>query len=199
MSTLVAPKFPKASASRAATLDLISRAPLATNRCIAKTVGISGERVRQIRQEHGLRAKRYPNTLISWPCPSCGAEVKMWTGARNGRKTVYCAVCAKREAGKARRVEIPPLICPDCGQGRIRKGRANALHAKKDYPNGLRCLQCYWKARRKEKTHCVYGHALTPDNMNIYMKPDGYVTRRCRTCDARRSRETYQRKARRQQ
>ncbi len=131
----------------AATLDLIFRMPGATtNRCIAGIVGISPERVRQIRQEHGLRPKRNPDTLLAWPCPECGAEVKMWSSHRHQRKTAWCSPCASRLAPKPRKALLP-LVCPDCGEGRIRKGRANALRAMKMGPK--RCMSCYSKARRR--------------------------------------------------
>lgn len=127
----------------AATLDSISRLPTATNRCIAGIVGISGERVRQIREEHSLRPKRNPNTLITWPCPTCGAEVRMWTSMRNAShpKSVWCRNCCRRETGKLRRLDLRPVVCQDCRKERIYKGRSNALRAMKKPPK--RCNSCH--------------------------------------------------------
>lgn len=139
--------------------DLIARKPQVDNTCIAKAVGVSRERVRQIRAAHNLginpHSHKVGNTLISWPCPSCGAEVKMWTYDRNQRNTALCATCRRQEAGLARRIELRPVVCPDCGRKRGYKNRANALAKMK--LGSIRCQSCAQKRRgAREKTAAGY-------------------------------------------
>src|SRR3989304_5606128 len=66
-------------------VELVKAGKLVNQNCAAKVLGISRQRVNQIIQREGLKLGReqQPNTLISWPCPGCGQEVKMWTAQRN--------------------------------------------------------------------------------------------------------------------
>jgi uncharacterized protein YqjF (DUF2071 family) len=48
----------------------------------------------------------------------------------------------------------------------------------------------YWR----EMTACRNGHALTPETISSYTRPDGRPTRRCKTCQQERDREYRERK-----
>jgi HNH endonuclease len=42
-------------------------------------------------------------------------------------------------------------------------------------------------------THCIYGHAFTPENTKLERRSGGKAARRCRECERRRKRECYAR------
>lgn len=41
------------------------------------------------------------------------------------------------------------------------------------------------------KTHCVHGHAYTPENTRMQRGADGYVSRVCRSCERAKNRRRY--------
>lgn len=45
------------------------------------------------------------------------------------------------------------------------------------------------RRRREAKTHCIHGHAYTPENTRLLITKDGYDHRMCRTCEVKRWRE----------
>jgi len=162
--------------------DLLQGPVKLTDTAIAEQVGLSRERIRQIRSALGVATRRQPNTLISWPCPSCGGTVEMYTNQRNRRQTAWCRQCAFKMAGAARRKPLVPVICMDCGAERIYKGRHNALTANKNPPK--RCNHCHGKwiqASHQPITHCKWGHEFTPENTYTYNN-----SRHCKECAKRR-------------
>jgi HNH endonuclease len=36
------------------------------------------------------------------------------------------------------------------------------------------------------KTHCIYGHPLTPENTYVYTRPNGRIFRQCKICQKRK-------------
>jgi len=110
--------------------------------CIAREIGLTTERVRQILREEGATGfrKRQPNTLISWPCPRCGAEVKMWTNYRNSGRTTYCVPCAREIGTEKRRgrKDRPRMLCTQegCSREKRHKGLCDThyMRSKSGYP-----------------------------------------------------------------
>lgn len=133
-----------------------------TAACAMPILGVSRQRIHQLERRTGQKLMRLnqPNTLISWPCPTCGSTVQMWTVQRNQRKSAFCRKCVQRETHRALRKEIKPLVCMDCGKERIYKGRRNALRAMKNPPK--RCASCNMRrvARNRKKVLCKRGHVL---------------------------------------
>jgi len=175
--------------TRALVYDLISRRPKSTDACMARAIGVSRERVRQIRKGFGILTRRQPNTLISWPCPGCAVEIKMWTNQRHARKTAWCARCATREAGHARRTPLVPIVCPDCGKARIYKGRANALAYQKRHPI-YRCQWCALRKAARERGHAEPRHPVTVVCIDCGKERQVPATTRslpvrCRPCNGR--------------
>ena len=88
-------------------LRLVENGQVVNQACAATLLGVSHQRVQQIVKAEGLRLGRtwQPNTLITWPCPDCGADVQVWTKHLRDRKTVYCGACSTR----ARERPVPTL------------------------------------------------------------------------------------------
>lgn len=103
-------------------IRLIDKDAVSSQKCAADVLGVSKQRVHQIVHEEGLSLGRtlQRNTLISWPCPGCGAAVRMWTKARSVERTTYCRSCsARRFAGvkpTGRRCTVPH--CENAHQAR---------------------------------------------------------------------------------
>lgn len=141
-------------------IRLIEKGGVSSQACAAGVLGVSRQRVNQIIAAEGLTLgkQHQPNIRIKWPCPSCGTTVKMWTSARNGRKTAFCRPCSrKRPDGNV------SLVCQDCGKTRLLQRSAAATHKstlcrpcwiKRDRPR----IRALGKARLKE--YCIHGHLL---------------------------------------
>lgn len=121
---------------------LVQSGKFQTQQCIADRVGLSRQRVSQVLQNAGIQfgCTKQPNTLLSWPCPGCGATVEMWSELRNHYpldERVFCVACRKLRRREAYWVT---LTCPDCGKTR-EIPRSQARHYKSP-----QCRSCWYKA-----------------------------------------------------
>jgi hypothetical protein len=90
---------------------------------------------------------------------------------------------------------VRPLTCDMCGASKRRFEWANRsgkyTRERNDWMSlCVRCHRTYDSGpfmRNAQKTHCVHGHAFTPEN--TYFRIDGTGRRICRKCANARSRE----------
>jgi hypothetical protein len=90
---------------------------------------------------------------------------------------------------------IRPAACEMCGVDRGRFEWANRsgkyTRERSDWMSlCVRCHRTYDQGpfmRNAQKTHCIHGHAFTPEN--TYVRIDGTGRRICRICANARSRE----------
>ncbi len=169
-------------------IHLIDKDAVVNQACAADVLGVSKQRVSQIVKKHGLSLgqRKQPDTLISWPCPGCGAKREMWTRRRNNRApVVLCKPCRAKEY----RVTVK---CDACGNERTRY-RSELKHLKSNL-----CRPCHFIAHRprmvalgrrnKFQDYCKYGHLLAETRRQD--KGGAYY---CGECNREHSRAKYQR------
>lgn len=120
-------------------LNLIHSNPVMPYTDIAKAVGITRERVRQILKDNGLFTVRN-GIIIEKKCPVCG---KVMSGTKS-QLYVNCSVeCARASINKK-----VLLICDNCGKYFFRK-LSEAIRSYTHYC-GPKCYHSFGKKRRVE-------------------------------------------------
>ena len=137
--------------------------------CIARAVGVSRERVRQVLNATGHTNFGPRHIHLQWPCPECGQTVKMTASQLRVHMPAHCQNCAKNYCprghlrstharkngscgaclGIQRRRIVEVRTCLECGndleiswgtRDRIRRG-----HARGDFHR-----KCYFAYMRRE-------------------------------------------------
>lgn len=121
-------------------LRLILINPFMPYTAIARSVGITRERVRQILKENGLFTVRN-GIVIEKKCPVCG---KVMSGTKSQLYKNCSTECARASQGKK-----VPLVCDNCGKHFIRKSseviRSNTHYCSPE------CYHSFGKKRRIEQ------------------------------------------------
>lgn len=63
--------------------------------CIARKVGVSRERVRQILNATGHANFGQRHVRLQWRCPDCGTSIKTTASQLRGHMTAHCRKCAQ--------------------------------------------------------------------------------------------------------
>ena len=124
-----------------------------TNVEIADILSVSRERIRQILREMGrndINRKKTGRTLVEWPCPQCGQNIKRRSSKIGKNK--HCQSCNQRASW-------------DKGRGKLRRTRAHRNCTKCQKYLGyftdsmvnqrtqpLRCRSCAMKAAWQDPT-----------------------------------------------
>ena len=135
--------------------------------CIARKLGVSRERVRQVLNATGHSNFGPRHVRLQWPCPDCRETVKVARSGLRIHMPAHCGKCAKNYcrrghlrsklrsgacrtcAGIQRRRIVEVRTCLECGKDheiswgtrdRIRRG-----HARGDFH-----LKCYFAYMRRE-------------------------------------------------
>ena len=121
-----------------------------------------------------------------------------------GTKKIVCRAC-RRKVGAERHRKIYKKRDP--GFQRTHCARGHEMTEENSYYfrgersckacHNITSLRFYHKKRKMQepkelilqpdavlREHCKYGHEFTPENTGLFTRPNGLVTRRCRTCDA---------------
>ncbi|KKM14115.1 hypothetical protein LCGC14_1709340 [marine sediment metagenome] len=117
----------KPSPTREHVKRLVATNKMESNTCIAKIVGVTPERVRQILANEGLVVSARLQRL-EWPCPRCGNPVRC-TQATLYRRGVLCGRCsAGRHRGQFRTYR--QCSVPVCDRLHQVKGYCGAHYAR---------------------------------------------------------------------
>lgn len=169
---------------------------------LAHDVGVTRERVRQIIRSENIPWRDF-HVILKWTCPGCGCAISIprsvWKQLYK-HMPAHCRACAAVyrtkfcKRGHLRSEHMAPngqcytcanilrgcvverRSCVDCGKelpitrnamSQIKIGRAT----------GERCRHCQGvrlSTTHKKKTHCLRGHARTPENV--------YKNGNCKQC-----------------
>jgi hypothetical protein len=138
---------------------------------------------------------------FEFTCTLCGARVVRERSPRPGTVHIFCSLAhhgewrrahaGDRDASGRRRAQalfaLAEAACERCGvPAEVRHHRDE--NPRNNVPENVAflCRACHMK-HHNAVTHCKYGHEFTPTN--TYTHPVTGV-RQCRTCNARRQRET---------
>lgn len=159
--------------TRADYVALRLRFPAISDANAGRTLGVSRERIRQLRGRLGLPSSPRPARKVN-RCPKCRKQIN--PGAK---------ACREHPTnGKASQGSIM-LTCEQCKVKFPRRLARHLWNLRRGYKHVFCGRVCLGQSINGNKTHCKRGHEFPPGNTEITKQ--GY--RRCRACNRLRSRQ----------
>ena len=137
--------------------------------CIARKVGVSRERVRQVLNatEHSNIGQRH--VRLQWPCPTCGETINLTASRLRGHMPAHCRRCAEnycqrghlrskqtRKNGSCgaclsiqRRRIVEVRTCLECGND-LEISQGVRTQIRLGYARGAFHVKCYFAYLRRE-------------------------------------------------